>query len=510
MSRVKSAFWGSISSQLFMIMNMLLSIVITPLILKFLNKEEYGFYTILFQIVGYLMMLDFGLSGAIARSLASNRGNDSSSQNTINKIISTSFFTYSFFGLIIILIGVLLSPTIPHNFNMGPELSNVSVTITLTISIFIGLQFPLRVFSSIFYSHQRQALSHTINSSLSLLNSILPIVFLSLGKGLWSFVYTNIICSVAGILSTFILMRRFYPYLRIRIKFFDKPLLKELFSFGFYLFLNALAVQVVFFTDRFFIGSLVSLSAVSIYALTAKAPELCRELIFRITDNAYPAMVEITAKEGENKLKLIHQKLLLITVCCATIAFWMIFIVNRWFLKLWVGENFFAGHTVMILTLVLLLQHTILHVSAACLTGAGIVKGFSIISIFEAILNLALTLTLGKLLGVKGILLATIIAAGLTSIWFTPYTVLKHLKISLPEYLFKPLLIPFLSISSFGIVLYWMVINVFRNITLNWFNFIVLCLILVGLFSAFAWLFLLKKEFSNYIPHRFKKYLLLN
>lgn len=489
---------------------MLLSIVITPLILKYLNKEEYGFYTILFQIVGYLMMLDFGLGGAIARSLASNRGSDFASQNAINRIISTSFFTYSFFGVIIMIIGIAFSPSMPHYFNMQKELSNAAVVITLTISIFIGLQFPLRVFSSILYAHQRQALSHSINSALSLLNSVLPVIFLYYGNGLWSFVYTNIICSLLGIVSTFILMRKFYPYLKIRTQFFDKLLLKELFSFGFFLFLNAIAVQIVFFTDRFFIGSLVSLSAVSVYSITAKAPELCRELIFRITDNAYPAMVEITAKEGDNKLKMIHQKLLLITVCFSTIAFWIIFIVNPWFIKLWVGDNFFAGNSILLLTLALTFIHTTLHVSASCLTGAGIVKGFSIFSIVEAIINLTLTLMLGKIYGIHGILIATIIAICLTSLWYTPYVTLKHLKISLAEYLFKPLLVPFLAISAFGLTLYWITTKLFEGVNLNWFNFVAISFVLGTLFLSFVWLTLLKKEFSDYIPVRFRKYLLLN
>src|SRR5215203_6321749 len=119
MSRTKSAFWGSISSQVFMIISMLLTIIITPLVLKYLDKEEYGFYTILFQLVGYLSMLDFGLSVAIARSLAANRGEDENSKQAINRIISTSFFTYSVLGILVIIIGICLIPFIPHIFKMS-------------------------------------------------------------------------------------------------------------------------------------------------------------------------------------------------------------------------------------------------------------------------------------------------------------------------------------------------------------------------------------------------------
>ncbi|MGV3588300.1 MAG: oligosaccharide flippase family protein, partial [Adhaeribacter sp.] len=260
MSRVKSAFWGSVSSQLFMVISMMLGMVTTPFILKFLDKEEYGLSTILFQIVGYLSMFDFGLGSAVARYLATSRGDDEATRTSVNRIISTSFFTYSVLGILVIVAGISFSPFLPQFFEMNARLSDVAISIAFTLSIFIGLQFPLKVFSSIFYAHQRQLLSNTTGFIIGLLNLILPVVFLYFGQGLWSFVYTNIISTVISIVVTFYLLRKYYGYLRIRPKFFDKNLLGQMFSFGFFLFLNAIAVQIIFFTDRFFIGSFVSLT----------------------------------------------------------------------------------------------------------------------------------------------------------------------------------------------------------------------------------------------------------
>jgi O-antigen/teichoic acid export membrane protein len=202
MSRAKSAFWGSVSSQVSMIIFMLLSVAFTPLILKFLNKEEYGFYTILFQIIGYISILDFGLGGAIARSLAANRGEDEKSKLAINKIISTSFFTYSFLGIIVIIVGLFFTPYVPSFFKMDDSLHMVAISVTLTLSIFVGIQFPLKVFSSIFYAHQKQLLSNVLGFSITLLNVVLPLIFLYLKQGLWSFVYTNNITSVTEIFIT--------------------------------------------------------------------------------------------------------------------------------------------------------------------------------------------------------------------------------------------------------------------------------------------------------------------
>jgi O-antigen/teichoic acid export membrane protein len=309
---------------------------------------------------------------------------------------------------------------------------------------------------------------------------------------------------------TFSLVRKFYSFLQIRIKYFEKNELIQLFNFGFFLFLNAIAIQVVFFTDRFFIGSLVSLSAATMYALNAKVPELTRELIFRITDNAYPGMVEISTKESENKLKIIHQKLLLITVCLATITFWMIMTFSQSFIQLWVGADFFVGKSILFLASLIMIIHCVLHVSAICLMGVGLVKGFTMMSIFEAIINIGLTFWLGKKMGISGILIATIIALFLTNGWFTPYLAMKNIKINLKEYLFDAILIPLISISCLGIVVYMLCQNLFRLIQMNWINFIGLALLTTFLFVTFVWIIFLRKKFSEYIPPRFKKYLLPN
>lgn len=485
---------------------MLISILVTPLILRFLNKEEYGFYTILFQIIGYLSILDFGLGGSITRSLAANRGDDHNSQLAINKIISTSFFTYSVLGIVVILLGFCVAPLMPKYFHMGSALSAIAIPITLTLSIFIGLQFPLKVFSGIFYAHQRQLLSNTVGSGIAFLNTTLPAVFLYFNNGLWSFVYTNILCSLISIIATLVLMRKYYPYLKVTWFFFDKSLLKQLFNFGFFLFLGSVSYQIVFFTDRFFIGSFVSLGAATMFALSIKAPDILRELIFKVTDNALPAMVEIGSKEGESKSKKVHQKLLLITVCLSAIAFWLVYILNHWFLVLWVGDQYFIGQSALILSLIIMVQHNILHVSGLSLYGIGVIKGISLMGFVEALLNLGLTIWLGQLYGIKGILIATIIASWLSVMWYIPYTTMKNLKIGIREYFYQPLILPLLSISAVGLLIYFLASYFFGLVPITWLSFILVSMVASLLLGSFVWIFFLRKQLIEYVPAKFKRY----
>ena len=76
----------------------------------------------------------------------------------------------------------------------------------------------------------------------------------------------------------------------------------------------------LFFYRSVFYRVFCFLSAVTIYYLTAKVPEICMNLVFKITDNAYPAMVEIVSKEDGDKFKQVHQKVItdngLLYKCC--------------------------------------------------------------------------------------------------------------------------------------------------------------------------------------------------
>jgi O-antigen/teichoic acid export membrane protein len=221
-------------------------------------------------------------------------------------------------------------------------------------------------------------------------------------------------------------------------------------------------------------------------------------------------MVEIGSKEGEIKSKDIHQKLLLVTVCLSIIAFWLIYILNQRFLFLWVGNQYFIGQTILLLALIIMVQHNILHVSGLSLYGIGMVKGSSIMGLAEALLNLVLTIWLGKVYGIKGILIATIIACWLSVMWFIPYVTMKYLKIKIKEYLFKPLLVPLFTISVLGIGLHLLSNYLFELISTTWVSFILISFANALLLCAFVWIVFLRKEFSAYIPQKFKKYLLLN
>jgi O-antigen/teichoic acid export membrane protein len=157
-----------------------------------------------------------------------------------------------------------------------------------------------------------------------------------------------------------------------------------------------------------------------------------------------------------------------------------------------------------------MVQHNILHVSGLSLYGIGVIKGASLMQIVEAILNLVFTIWLGKVYGIQGILLATIIACWLSAMWYIPYVTMVKLKIKVFEYLWQPLLVPLFFISIAGYFLYFLVNHLFTTIAVTWISFILVSGLTAFLLCCLVWIGFLRKELAEYVPYRFKKYLLIN
>ena len=244
-SRSRSAFWAALSTQAFTIVSMAVSIISTPLMIKYLDKEAYGLSIIFYQIINYLSLFDFGLSTAVNRHLALHRADTDENRLIKNRIITTAMVMGGVFGSITIIIGCVFAPFLPGFYHLRPDLAAPAVPIVITLSLLIAGQFMQRGLGSLFYAHHRQTLIGTPLFVISILTTGLTILLLSRGVGLWSFMYANIFQFFMMLIVQGIMVWHYYPHLRIGWRFFDKALVSTMMGYGFFMFLHGLAAQVI-------------------------------------------------------------------------------------------------------------------------------------------------------------------------------------------------------------------------------------------------------------------------
>ena len=99
-TRTKKAIKGTVTSLVQFGVLVVLQTVLTPVVLKIAGQEVLGAYSIVMQIIGYGLILDFGLGVALSRYLSQSFGyNDKGTKFT--KIFNiapkpcTSWFAFS-------------------------------------------------------------------------------------------------------------------------------------------------------------------------------------------------------------------------------------------------------------------------------------------------------------------------------------------------------------------------------------------------------------------------------
>ncbi|WP_400192018.1 oligosaccharide flippase family protein [Hymenobacter sp. B81] len=508
-ARAKPAFWGAVSSQLFTIVAMLVSIVSTPLMVRYLDKEEYGLSILFFQIIGYLALFDFGLSTALIRQLSVHRGDDDHARAMLNRIATTGLYVSAALGAGVALIGFFFAPFVPGLFNLRPDLAGPAVPIVATFSLLVGAQFLQRGLGGILFTYHKQTQVGVTTFLLNMAGILATIFMLMNGVGLWSFVYANILQLLLSVGAIVWLLRRYFPQLRIAPRFFDRGLMRELFGFGIFMFVSSLATQVILHTDRLVIGKILSLSAVTVFSLTVRIPEVGMNLLAKVLENVGPATTEIVSHEGGERTRLFFQRIMLIIVVASVVAFWLMLALNEWFVHLWVGPSFFAGPTVLMLALGVMIQQTLNRTGTFFLHAKGIARPVSIAAIVEAALNITLSVALGYRLGMPGILLGTLLAALLTSVWYIPFLLRRHLHISFADYWGRPVLLPALSLSVAGAAVWWGAAWVQAQFLNNWWAFFLVATAATLVLGSVAWLAFLRQALADYVPVRFRRYLWL-
>ena len=122
-------------------------------------------------------------------------------------------------------------------------------------------------------------------------------------------------------------------------------------------------------------------------------------------------------------------------------------------------------------------SHTIFRIPSLFLYALGKNKQYSIFSIFDALLNVTLSLIFVKYLDIKGIVLATIIATSLTSVPSNLYFFNKFFNTKGVKAIFiRPILLPVLIVSPMLLFSYHSSTYILNNIS-NWLDFSIIVII---------------------------------
>jgi O-antigen/teichoic acid export membrane protein len=429
----------------------LLQALLAPTILKIAGQDVLGSYAIVMQIIGYGLILDFGLGVALSRFLSQSFAESDGGINFIKTFNSGRYLILLSNTLIAIFI-LIVSLNINYIISSASDeiVSNTQFSLIL-LSAWSVLRSPLILYGYSLHSTQNMATHNIIGLASSLSRLFLSLYLVYLGAGLIGLVLANIVSECIGLTLQKYYFNRLFKSFNLKWKKPNITLFKKLLYFGLTYWGVNFSTILSIGSDSIIVGHLYGAAAASIIYTTKIPSFLIIQIIYKIVDNSTPAVNELISIGKYEALKIAYLKILRYSLLLALPASIGILVFNKQFIALWVGIDQYAGNIITTALAFFILTQVINHINAMVLVASGNMKHWMALSIFNGIVTIILSYFLGRNFGMQWVIVGIVIMDIPTFI-FLSYRSLCCLKISYTD-IFRKSLFPVI-LQSFPLIIF--------------------------------------------------------
>lgn len=383
---------------------MFIGVAAIPYIYKEIGIERIGILTIIWALIGYFSIFDFGLGRAITQRIAGTTSDHNEQQEMLTAT------TGVYLTLALGVIGALLGIAAIEIFGMDWMNSNQSLSREIYASIFLAcLAVPAATTTAglrgVLEGKQRFKVVNFLKIFLGTSNFIMPVIsIVFFGPNLEYIVVSLVISRYTILFMHWLVVKR--KITRYRDNFsLDET--RQLFQFGGWMTLSNIISPLMVIADRFLIANVLGASIVAFYTIPAEF--LLRVLILpaAITTSLFPVFARYFAEKNYFEALNLYKKsvgfiFLLVGAIATCIMFGAEIAISAW-----LGLEFAEKSVIVTYILAFgVFFNSIAQVPHAYIQASGDARSTAIIHVVEAALYLPLLLLLLQAYGIRGAAMA--------------------------------------------------------------------------------------------------------
>lgn len=373
--------------------NAFIGLFINMFIVRKVTVEEFGTYSMILTMIGFLTT--FGFSWSRAPLIFFGIKN-------INKTFWSRAYIVSG-SLLIILLSFMI---------IGDKIENyIGLSINKLLIIWIFVKIIIDSLNTYFLAIKEQ-----INSSLVMVTGkiclLISVIFLD--YSLLQLISLSILCDLSGIIYIFKLDKRY-----IRKPELDRDNLKKVLSFGVWQILGFSGVYLINFGDNFVIKYFMDMTDVGIYNAGYKLFNATAGLSLIFSSYFAPIIVDAIKKDNKNKIKQIFYKERIMLILFVLIPHLLVIIFSKRLILLIYGKNYLEVVEVLQILMIGSFIKFTTAFNRLIYNSTGNYKVLQFWNLLQMILNIFLDVILIKYFGILGAAIATTIAILITSIFDT-------------------------------------------------------------------------------------------
>ncbi|MFH4965340.1 oligosaccharide flippase family protein [Gaetbulibacter sp. M235] len=433
MSKINQLKGGAALSYVTIFLTNVVGLLLTPFIIRSLGSAEYGLYTMIGALIGYMSVLDFGLNNTVVRFVAKYKA-ESDKQGEEN-FLAHSFIMYMCISLLVIIVGGILYFNLEYLYGdtLTPDQIGKAKIMMLVLIFNLALSLPGGAFRGICSGYEEFVLPKLVNIIRYIVRSLLVVAILLYGGDSISLVILDTIMNLIIIsINIYIVIK----LLRVRIKMhtYDKKLFINILGFSLWLFVFAIVQQLRWQFGQLIIGAFYTTSIVAIYAVGITLGNYYGAFSGAIAGVFLPRAIQMTVKNIPKKqltdtfIKI--SRIILFVLLYILGAF---IIVGKDFVFYWVGEEYNMAYYYAIIIMIGLTPTLSQGFANNILEAKQLLRYRGLLLLFLTVTGTVISIYLVRNYGVISMILVTVFFLLLERILMIPYYI-KNANLDMLRY----------------------------------------------------------------------------
>jgi O-antigen/teichoic acid export membrane protein len=439
------------------IANMAVGLFLSPFIIHRLGNVAYGVWVLAIGVVAYLGLLDLGMQSAVLRFVS--KGHTQNDHQGASEALSAALWVRLQISALILLLSVGLAAVFPLIFNVPAELAGDARKAILLTGVKMAITMSIGVVAGVLSALNRYDLQNYLSMVQTAVRVIGVVAVLRTGHGIVAIAVCELIAVLIYNALLVWVAHRLYPQLQILLSKPKRETLRRIWTYSSYAFLTTVAVQLIYQTDYIVVGKCVSVAAVTYYAIGYSLCSYTSQAINSMGATFVPAASTYEAAGDTNSLLMLYKNGTRATLAVSLPILITLMVRGRSFIGLWMGPQYSQSSG----TVLIILSSAFLFVFAnrtaqAIAFGVEKHKMGAIWAIGEGVVNLTLSIILGRRYGIYGVAIGTMVPSLVVNIILWPGYISKLVGLSYSEVVWKVWAPVYLSSVPFAIATY--VVNV--------------------------------------------------
>ncbi len=507
MNRAEASVKNSSFSIITQVLTVIINFVVKTVFIYALGSEYLGVNGLFSNIITMLSLADLGIGVAIPYSLykpLSEKNNEK-----IKTLMNFYKKIYNIIGIVVLLIGLSITPFLPLIIKDMPE--NIP-HIYLIYDLFV-----IHSASSYFFvykkflidSDQKSYITSKIIFIFSTVLSIIQIFILIFTHNFVLFLLSSIFIVIIQNIYISKKANKMYPCLKEKnIEQLDKKEYNEIKKNISSLFIYKVGNVIMNGTDNIVISKIIGLIEVGIYSNYLLIINSIYNILNQIFNAITSSIGNLVVTTDEKRSLNVYENLNFFTFALyGTVCICIMVLINP-FINIWIGESYLLSNLVSFLIAFNLFLTGMQSVTSSFRNAYGLFYKAKYRPVLMCILNIVISVILAKYIGIAGVILGTIISKLVTVIWLDPYIIYHYgFKENVNKF-YKQYMIYVVCYLTINFVIYMLykyivINNIFMFIIYGILTFIVIASIICLLFHKTKEF----KYFYNYFMIKFNKIL---